>query len=431
MSNQKAVVVDTSVLIHEPESLLEFISMEDTDVIIPIYVVMELDVLKDKKNHISHLARKSSNLILAEANENRIKVLSHDGELNVSSLDKATEIRYVDLLILKTAERNKPSYESLILYTKDVNLRILAHSMQIEARDYISSQPSEKASDREPILIKPSHELESLLARSFWEGKLMLTQEQFDSHFKEMGENQHFYFEKGDKTHLFRFIENGVIPVRKNEIRAGRVKPRNIEQSCALDLLLDDEIKLVALLGKAGTGKTFLTLAAALDKSSRYQRILLSKPVIDVGKGIGFLPGTVGEKMEPWMQSFFDNLEQINPFWDTAGGHESESFLDKNNIEIQPINSIRGRSLKRSFMIIDEAQNLTKHEIKSIITRAAEGTKVVLLGDPQQIDNPYLDENSNGLVYVLERMKHEPIFGATALSKSERSELSDIAADLL
>ena len=258
----------------------------------------------------------------------------------------------------------------------------------------------------------------------------MFTQEDYDEHFSEMAENQHFFYERGEKLFLFKYSEYGAIPVRRNELRAGKIKPRNLEQSCALDLLLDDEIKLVALLGKAGTGKTFLTLACALQKTNKYQRILLSKPVIDVGKGIGFLPGGVGEKMEPWMQSFFDNLEQINPFWD-MGAEGSESFLDKNHIEIQPINTIRGRSLKNAYMIIDEAQNLTKHEIKSIITRAADGTKVILLGDPHQIDNPYLDEKSNGLVYVLERMKNEPIFGATELHKSERSELSDIAADLL
>ena len=153
-----------------------------------------------------------------------------------------------------------------------------------------------------------------------------------------------------------------------------------------LDLLMDSEIELVALLGKAGTGKTYLALASALEQTALYHRILLSKPVVDVGKGIGFLPGSMSEKMEPWMQSFFDNLDQINPMWDTSPiGMEAgskETFLEKNQIEIQPIHSIRGRSLKQAYMIIDEAQNLTKHEIKSIITRAAEGTKVVLLGTP-------------------------------------------------
>lgn len=428
MENSRAVVLDTSVLIHEPNSILEFVGLEDTDVIIPIYVVMELDILKDKKTHISHLARKSSNLILREMNEGNLKVLSHDGELNVSSLDKATEIRYVDLLILKTAEVNRPFYVELKLLTKDVNLRILAHSVGIEAEDYISSAPSEKTEDRSPICISPSHELDTRLAKSFWEGKYFFTQEEYDTHFNEMAENQHFFYEREDKKFLFRYTDRGAVPVRKPE--TSKIKSRNMEQTCALDLLMNDEIKLVALLGKAGTGKTFLTLASALAQSPKYQRILLSKPVVDVGNGIGFLPGSVGEKLEPWMQSFFDNLDQINPFWD-MGGVGSEGFLEKNNIEIQPINSIRGRSLKNAFMIIDEAQNLTKHEIKSIITRAAEGTKVVLLGDPYQIDNPYLDERSNGLVYVLEKMRTQSIFGATSLKKSERSALSDIAADLL
>jgi PhoH-like ATPase len=211
-----------------------------------------------------------------------------------------------------------------------------------------------------------------------------------------------------------------------------QIKPRNDEQRMALDLLLDENVQLVSLIGKAGTGKTLLTLAAALSQSKRYSRILLSKPVIDLGKGIGFLPGDMGEKMAPWMASYYDNLDQIPDLVSMQNAVLArEELLEKYRIELNPINYVRGRSLKGAFMVIDEAQNLTQHEIKSIITRAGEGTKVVLLGDPQQIDVSYLDKNSNGLAYVTTRMKGQPLFGSVTLKKSERSSLADIAADLL
>jgi PhoH-like ATPase len=428
--NKNAVLIDTSVLIHEPTSFLDFI--EKGDVLIPIYVIMELDVLKDKKSNVSHLARRSSNLILKEIDKNSsVKVISHTEELDLKSLSKATEIRYVDLLILKTAEKYSKDYESFTLLTKDINLRILSESVGIKSADYVNSKPSENILEKGTRSVEPNPMLKSKLLRSYWEGDSRLTEEEAKE--LDLENNEYLLIEdQKQKNHIFRYNNHTLTPVKKKETTAGGVKPRNSEQVIALDLLLNEEVKLVALLGKAGTGKTFLTLASALHQSARYQRILLSKPVVDVGNGIGFLPGTVGEKLEPWMQSFFDNLDQINPYWDTDPlGREKESYFEKNHIEIQPINSIRGRSLKNAFMIIDEAQNLTKHEIKSIITRAAEGTKVVLLGDPYQIDNPYLDANSNGLIYVVEKMKGQSIFGFTSLTKSERSELSDIAADLL
>lgn len=429
-SVMKAVLIDTSVLIHEPTSFLEYI--EEYKVLIPIYVVMELDVLKDKKNHVSHLARKSSQLLLEETNKegSNVEVVSHTDELDVHALDMATEIRYVDLLILKTAEKYHKEYESLTLLTKDTNLRIMAECMGIHSEDYNNTRSAEKVLDQTLIEINPSESLRTRLLKSYWEGAVRLTEEEADEFNLE--NNQYVTLGTNGKEHLFHYRDYTLFVVNKKDVRTDKVKPRNLEQTIALDLLLNDEISLVALLGKAGTGKTFLTLASALSQYAKYQRILLSKPVVDVGKGIGFLPGGVGDKLEPWMQSFFDNLDQINPYWDVGNSlEERDSYFEKNHIEIQPINSIRGRSLKGAFMIIDEAQNLTKHEIKSIITRAAEGTKVVLLGDPYQIDNPYLDTKSNGLVYVIEKMKGQSIFGYTSLHKSERSELSDIAADLL
>ena len=428
---RRAVLLDTSVLIHDPESINAFPS--EVAVLIPIYVVMELDVLKDshksEKTHVAALARRASNLILSRLEDKscNLEIVSHEEELDIGALDQASNIRYIDLLILKTAIREN-HHSQLTLISKDINLRILAESSGIETEDYRGEVREINQVYRGMRDIYPNPDMEVDLAQSYWAGAVRLP----DDFNDELTENEYLRMETSDgKTHLFQHREGYIAPVGK--VRTERAKPRNLEQLAALDLLLDSDVELVALLGKAGTGKTFLALAAALEQSATYTRILLSKPVVDVGRGIGFLPGSLQEKLEPWMQSFFDNLDQISPMWDAEkNGHGgASSFLEDNYIEIQPIHSIRGRSLKQAFMIIDEAQNLTKHEIKSIITRAAEGTKVVLLGDPFQIDHPYLDEKSNGLVYVIEKMKGEPLFGAINLHRSERSKLSDIAADKL
>jgi PhoH-like ATPase len=406
---------------------------DDTEVLIPIYVIMELDVLKDtpkrEKSHVAHLARQASNLILELQTGGVVKVVSHDGEISIRSLDRANQIRYVDLLILQTAIHLKDDYD-LTLVSRDINLRIICESVGVKSEDYTSDTSMDTLSGIGLKEFVPDVVLMNQLVKSYWQGAVRIPHE-FETPFHE---NQYGWFvAPGEKKHLFVHRENSFFPVDK--VRTEKAKPRNLEQRAALDALLDSDIELVCLLGKAGTGKTFLALAAALEQAHEYQRILLSKPVVDVGNGIGFLPGSLSEKLEPWMQSFFDNLDQINPLWDASPmGAEmgsKEVFLEKNQIEIQPIHSIRGRSLKKAFMIIDEAQNLTKHEIKSIITRAAEGTKVVLLGDPYQIDHPYLTKQSNGLVYVVERMLGQPLFACVSLHKSERSTLSDIAADLL
>lgn len=429
---QKAVLLDTSVLIYDPLSLSSF--EEDTKVLVPIFVVMELDVLKDtpkrEKSNVAHLARKASHLLLTLQDEGRLEIVSHEGDLNIKALDQATKIRYFDLLILQTAIFFKDKYD-LTLYSNDINLRVIATTAGVNSSEYFSDTSWENLNHIGLKEFCPDVYLMNELVTSYWKGPVRAPTDLETPYH----ENQYVHFvDNNEKTHLFQFKDHTFFPIDK-KIRTQKAKPRNLEQKASLDLLLDPEIELVALLGKAGTGKTFLALASALEQQNLYHRILISKPVVDVGKGIGFLPGTLGDKMEPWMQSFFDNLDQIDPMWDTSPlGMEAgskETYLEKCRIEVQPIHSIRGRSLKNAFMIIDEAQNLTKHEIKSIITRAAEGTKVVLLGDPYQIDNPYLNEKSNGLVHVIERMMGQPMFGCMTLHKSERSSLSDISADLL
>jgi PhoH-like ATPase len=428
----KAVLLDTSILIHDPESVCSY---GDTKVLIPIFVIMELDLLKDapkkEKGHISHLARKASSLILSkmESKDENLEVVSLGDEISLKDLDQASQIRYIDLLILQTAMEQNEKYSDFTLVSKDVNLRIICESVGLKSEDY--SADRRDTHNVGIVEVIPDDQLEKQIAEAYWQGAIRY--EDHMCYVGELYENKYIKFisHGTGKTHLFIYKDGSLSNVDK-KLRVEKAKPRNIEQTACLDLLLDSEIQLVAILGKAGTGKTFLALAAALEQQTNYSKIVLSKPVVDVGNGIGFLPGSLSEKLEPWMQSFFDNLDQISPYWDVRQSEDSRGeLLDKCNIEIQPIHSIRGRSLKNAFMIIDEAQNLTKHEIKSVITRAAEGTKVVLLGDPYQIDHPYLDSKSNGLIHVIERMKNQPIFGCMELHRSERSTLSDITADLL
>jgi PhoH-like ATPase len=231
--------------------------------------------------------------------------------------------------------------------------------------------------------------------------------------------------------------KNTVVGLRVAREGVMGVRPRNKEQTFALDLLLDDAVRLVTLIGKAGTGKTLLALAAGLKRTTEdnaYSRLLVSRPIMPLGRDLGFLPGDVDEKLNPWMQPIFDNLEFLFSNGGTRVGRDTRGFLElleSGTIQVEPLTYIRGRSLPHQYLIVDEAQNLTPHEVKTIITRCGEGTKIVLTGDPHQIDNPYVDHASNGLSVVADRFKRERIAGHVVLAKGERSELAELAANLL
>jgi len=437
---KKYFVLDTNVLLHDVGSLFAF---EDNDVIIPIVAIEELDRFKKDLNEIGRNARQVSRILdnlrskgplykgIGLETGGTIRVFIPSDRTNHLPpeliLDKA------DNQILSVAMELKDlDEEPVVLVTKDTNLRIKADAIGVTARDY--------ETDRVEI-------------SELYEGitQLKVSKEQIDNFYQNgslkvdpTGRYPHEGFilvDKTDEKHsaLGKYENGSIVPLNLSLDPVWSLYPRNAEQRVALDLLLDDSIKLLSLAGKAGTGKTLLALAAGLQKTideSIYSRLLVSRPIFPLGKDIGYLPGDIEEKLTPWMQPIFDNLELI--FAATGkqkvkreGKHRYKELMDQGVLELEPLTYIRGRSIPNQYLIIDEAQNLTPHEIKTIITRAGENTKIVITGDPYQIDNPYIDSSSNGLSYVVERFKGEEIAGHVTLTKGERSKLAEVATNLL
>ena len=437
----KTFILDTNVLLYDPHALYRF---ADNNIIIPITVIEEIDRFKKDMNetgrnarHISRLLdqlRKDGSLTKGIALENggtvRVEIYEEKvlrrlpPELRVDRGDNRILAVAVDLL---EREGNIP----VILVTKDTNLRIKADALGLVAEDYESDKvdieelyPGYSEMEVEPIVIDRVH----------GQGFAEVAGEFFPNQFITLKDQQN-----PSHSAICRYdaVQRRVVPLRKTgKDGVWSIHPRNREQSFALDSLLDDNVKLVTLVGKAGTGKTLLAIAAGLHKVAEenvYNRLLVSRPVFPMGRDLGFLPGDIEEKLTPWMQPIFDNVELL------LSGHEAEKRHSKGYkelmamgiLDIEPLTYIRGRSIPNQYMIVDEAQNLTPHEIKTIITRAGEGTKIVLTGDPYQIDNPYVDASSNGLTYVVERFKEENISGHITMTKGERSELAELAANLL
>jgi PhoH-like ATPase len=321
---------------------------------------------------------------------------------------------------------------TVIFVTKDINLRIKADAIGMTAQDYESDKVSfeELYTGFSEIDIAPPA-IDTFYGQGFLEQDGEAFQPNHYLVLRETGNPSHTAICRYDQS------KKRLVPtIRLPRDGIWGIHPRNKEQSFALDALMDDNVKLVTLVGKAGTGKTLLAIAAGLHKTAEeniYHRLLVSRPVFPMGKDIGFLPGDIEEKLAPWMQPIFDNVELL------LSGHEGEKrhskgykeLMSMGIMEIEPLTYIRGRSIPNQYMIVDEAQNLTPHEIKTIITRAGEGTKIVLTGDPYQIDNPYVDASSNGLTYVVEKFKQEEISAHVLMTKGERSQLAELAANLL
>ena len=443
---KKYFVLDTNVLLHDPNAILGF---ADNTVCLPIYVIEEIDTFKKDLSELGQNARQVSRLVdkfraggnlrdgvplpnggtlmvLFTTNDHRRELAEYHKDLSIS--------HQMDRLIMGTAldlarrEKDTP----VIFVTKDTNLRIRAEVMGLKAVDY----------DKE------RKEVSQVYTGT---GELLLSGEEISRLFAggsvpipagvSVLENQYVLIRNvanSSQSVLARcLVSEGVIQ-RIVDLRdpVWGIKPRNKEQHFALDALLRDEIKLVTLVGKAGTGKTLLAIAVGLQKVAEektFVRLLVSRPIFPLGKDLGYLPGDVEAKLNPWMQPIHDNVEFLMGLTrpDKRGSRSYRELVELGLMEVEPLTYIRGRSIPNQFMIVDEAQNLTPHEVKTIITRAGEGTKIVLTGDPYQIDNPYIDSVNNGLVYVAEKFKNSRVAATVTLVKGERSELAELASNLL
>jgi PhoH-like ATPase len=439
---KKVFVLDTNVLLHDPRAIFSF---EDNDVVVPIVVIEELDKFKKGIDEIGRNARQVSRILDEYRQKGKLSQgvkLEGGGclrvELNHQSPDRLPSeliAAKADNRILATALNLKHDDLPVILVTKDTNLRIKADALGMRAEDYESDTITldELYSGEVELTVDPG-----AIEEFYTRGELPAAD-------PKPLPNQFVLIKNSanpSQTALARYNQqkHALVPIMGTKHGVWGISARNKQQQYALDLLLNDDIRLVTLVGKAGTGKTLIALAAGLEKTIEnraFQRLVVSRPVFPLGKDIGFLPGDIEEKLRPWMQPIRDNLDFLMGASASAvagrakGKKDLQSLFDLGMIEVEPLTYIRGRSMPNQYLIVDEAQNLTPHEIKTIITRAGEGTKVVLTGDPYQIDNPYIDSSSNGLTYVVDRFKEETIAGHITLVKGERSDLAELAATLL
>ncbi|OEU59218.1 MAG: phosphate starvation-inducible protein PhoH [Desulfuromonadales bacterium C00003094] len=437
---KKVYILDTNVFLHDPLAMLRF---EDNDVVVPITVIEEIDTFKKEQSEIGRNARQLSRQLDSfrqQAHLTEGVSLESGGTLKVvlftteayNMLPPELQTDKADNRILAVALQMKAECECPVVFvTKDTNLRIKADAVGLDAQDY----ESDKVSIED--LYSGTAEIEidkNEVDRFYGQGYLDLPADLLPNQCVTL-------VEAGNPSHTaigrYQAALERVVPlVRVPKDGLWGIHPRNREQQFAIDMLLNDDIQLVTLVGKAGTGKTLLAIAAGLYKVSdegAYSRLLVSRPVFPMGRDLGFLPGDVEEKLAPWMQPIFDNVDLMLGMVDEQGKRKRgyRELVDMGLLEIEPLTYIRGRSIPKQYMIVDEAQNLTPHEIKTIITRAGEGTKIVLTGDPYQIDNPYVDSSSNGLTYTVEKIKGQDIAAHVTLTKGERSPLAELAANLL
>lgn len=440
---KKIFILDTNVLIHNPQSLFSF---AEHRVVIPIVVIEEIDQFKkgvdEKSRNARQIGRYLDSLRTRGSLQEGVET-EHGGTIQVTVnkdvTDTASKLFFLDRndnLIIGTALYFKNKYPDceVTLVSKDANVRIKADSVGINAENYETDtiKFDEFYTGWENLELETA-EYDDLTGRKyfpntygdFYPNEFIRVMDKYDSSRSKirrfMSSHNAFY-------ELQSYFGQDVFGI----------KARNFEQEMALDLLLDDDIKLVSLSGKAGTGKTLLAMAAGLQKvveESKYSRLVISRPISPLGKDLGYLPGSKAEKFNPWMQPIYDNMDILLSLHEDRGENIKNKkkatifdFMDYGFLELEPLTYIRGRSLPDQFIIIDEAQNLTPHEMKTIITRAGENTKLVLTGDPYQIDIPYLDSQSNGLSVAVEKLKHEDLVGHVTLEKGERSKLADMAA---
>jgi len=442
---EKIYVLDTNVLLQDPRALFAF---QDNAVIIPAVVLEEVDGKKRLMDEIGRNARKVSRLLdgLREVGKLHTGVKLENGgtlrvELNHKSFQRlqhtfgemTNDNRILAVAMnlhleeLEKGGKGKP----VILVSKDALVRVKADALGIKAEDFLSDRVIQDT-DFYPGFYEEF--VPGSLIDQFYEDKSLSLKE---LGLKNKVYPNEFYILKDEcgtnKSALVK-VNNRLTHVVPLHIQDGiwGINPRNVQQKMALEILMDDQISLVTMTGKAGTGKTLLSLAVGLLKvedEQLYNKLLVARPVIPLGNDLGFLPGDKDEKLRPWMQPIYDNLEFL--FNAKKPGELNKILAGMGSLQVEALTYIRGRSIPNQFIIIDEAQNLTKHEVKTIISRVGDGSKIVLMGDPEQIDHPYLDATNNGLTYVVERFKNEEISGHIQLVKGERSKLAQLAADLL
>ena len=437
---KKYYILDTNVLLHDPNAIKHF---GDNEIIIPMVVIEELDNFKtssDERGKNARLITRELDALRKKGKLGKGVKLENGGVLKVEfpkenklpsqiSFDKAdNEILNVAYCYFREQE-NKSSKKPVIIVSKDTNLRIKSEAIGVEAQDY----NTDKIKYDELYLGSEELEVPSSKIDEFYAKKeLPLKGNYYPNEFLILKSD-----DGSKKSAVGRVTLDGKFlkPLSNQEPVAWGIKPLNKEQRFAMELLLDDRIDLVTLVGSAGTGKTLITLATGLKRTfddENYRRLLVCRPIVPVGRDLGFLPGTMEEKLDAWMGAIYDNLSFLAGKKNPEEGEEEVRYLTSSGkLEIASVSHIRGRTLPKQYMIVDDAQNLTPHEIKTILSRAGEGTKVVVTGDPYQIDTPYLDIESNGLTYLVERFKGQKNYGHITFTKTERSTLADLAGKLL
>ncbi len=428
-------VLDTNVLLFNPEAIFAF---EDNEVVIPLAVIEEIDNQKKRQDEVGRNARVFSKLLDTLRRQGRLSegvTLQKGGKLRVElnhqemgSFSSGFDLQKYDNRILAVAYYfSKNTEEPVILVTKDLNLRIKADVLSIPAEDFY----------KDKINFQEFYSGVAELQLSTGELNLFFRQGKLPAKEGLKAKPNQFFILKNQnnasQSALSRYFQHYLWPLAHGDSTNWGIRALNKEQKFGLELLSNDNIKVVTLVGSAGTGKTLLALAVGLEKvveQNKYTRLLITRPVIPMGQDLGYLPGTKEEKLRPWMQPIFDNLEFLS-----ANAPEPLELINdlkyRGLIELEALTYIRGRSIPKQFIICDEAQNLSPHMIKTLITRVGKGTKIVFTGDLEQIDHPYLDVSSNGLAYLVERMKDEEIVGHVTLVKGERSPVAELGSGLL
>jgi len=444
---KKIYILDTNVLIHDPRSLFNF---QDNDVIVPILVLEELDKLKKMQNEPGKQARLCSR-VLDGLRENgslfegitlpKGGVIKVEMRGNINILPENFQKDLYDnriLALVYEIHKEQAGKIPVVLVTKDINLRIKSDALGIISQDYTT----DKVSYEEMYSGVTTIEVEEDIIEYFYSHGEVHAADVFDETAFEMLCPNEFvtlvskYTPSKQALSQFHKQKGKLKRLERADSAIWGITANNREQRYAVELLLNKDIRLVTLVGKAGTGKTLIALAAGLEQvieTEDYKRLFVARPIMPMGQDIGYLPGDEKQKLRPWVQPIYDNFEFLteNKFEGGDGAKLFEEYETRKWVKVEALTYIRGRSIPQEYMIVDEAQNLTPHEIKTIITRVGEDTKIIFTGDMEQIDHPYLDESSNGLSYVIEKFKEQEISGHVSLVKGERSKLAELASQLL